>query len=211
MYGGLVIDKENRYLYSTNIDDNNYIFKIKIKDYFTPTEEVQTNDSEIISTTSSGVSRPNVLIDEISAMQNSINSIVNENDKTIKPDLDRINTELDNVLKQQSVDHDKILNSVNLTIDELNKTKNVIDLERAKINLKSDEPYLLKDITPSPQIGTSSEPTPMPTQEQEQFANLIQNRVHPKINDFINIQPDWRVEWNKNMHNANINPLLVLP
>jgi hypothetical protein len=210
MYGGLVIDKENRYLYSTNIDANNYIFKIKIKDYFTPTEEVQTNDSEIIiSTTSSGVSRTNVLIDEISAMQNSINSIVNENDKTIKSDLDTINTEIDNVLKQQSVDHDKILNSVNLTIDELNKTKNVIDLERAKINLKSDEPYLLKDITPSPNMQIV--PISTPTQEQEQFANLIQNRVHPRINDFINIQPDWRVEWNKNMHNANINPLLVLP
>jgi hypothetical protein len=139
--------------------------------------------------------------------QNSINSIVNENDKTIKSDLDTINTEIDNVLKQQSVDHNKILNSVNLTIDELNKTKNVIDLERAKVNLQSEEPYLLKNITPRPEIQIE----PIPTPTQEQFANLIQNRVHPGINDFINIQPDWRVEWNKNMHNANINPLLVLP
>jgi ElaB/YqjD/DUF883 family membrane-anchored ribosome-binding protein len=204
MNGGLIIDKENSFLYSTNIDNDNYIFRIKIKDYISaPTEDVQTNDSEIIITPSpTNESRSNISIDEISQIQNSLNSVLNENGETLKSDLDKINTNIDSALKQQSDDHMQIINSINLTLNELNKTKNVIDIERAKINLPSDEPYLLKNITPK---------TTQTTPNQEQFANLIQNRVHPKINDFINIQPDWRIEWNKNMHNANINPLLVLP
>jgi hypothetical protein len=81
-----------------------------------------------------------------------------------------------------------------LTNAELQNTLNVINEERAKLNLSANESYLLK-----------------PPKKQEQFANLIQHKIHPRINDFINIQPDWRIEWNKNMHNANINPLLVLP
>ncbi len=210
--GSLITDKENRFLYATTSGNNNYIIKIKIKDYETiPTEDTQTTDLENINISntnlpsSSDILKPNATIDNILEIQNSINSIINENSKTsdeIKDDLNKINTQMDNILKQQTIDHDKIINTVNLTINELDKTKNVITVEKTKINLKSNEPYLLQNIE-------SETSTPQPTKEA--FANLINNSVHPRINDFINFEPDWKIEWNKNIHNANINPLLVLP
>jgi hypothetical protein len=206
---GLILDKENKFLYTTNSSNNNYIIQIKVKDYIAaPTEEVQTNESESIINTPP-VTGSNITIDEISQIQASINSIVNTNNESredIKSNLQQINTKMNNVLDKQSTDHTQIKTSIELTNAELQNTLNLINVERAKLNLTPNESYLLKSINTKPE--TASTPS---TPNQEQFANLIQNRVHPRINDFINIQPDWRVEWNKNMHNANINPLLVLP
>lgn len=194
--GGLILDKENRFLYSSTSGNNHYILKIKIKDYVsTPKEEEQTDDATI--PTISAADLPlNYSLEQISTMQNSINSIVNanESEKSIKSNLEKISTSINNVLAKQTTDHAQIKTSMELTNAELQNTLNVINGERAKLNLSANESYLLK-----------------PPQKQEQFANLIQHKIHPRINDFINIQPDWRIEWNKNMHNANINPLLVLP
>jgi hypothetical protein len=192
--GGLILDKENRFLYSSTSGNNHYILKIKIKDYVsTPTEEVQTDDATI-PTISSDDLPLNYSLEQISTMQNSINSIVNanESEKSIKSNLEKINTSINNVLAKQTTDHAQIKTSMELTNAELQNTLNVINEERAKLNLSSNESYLLKP-------------------PQEKFANLIHHKIHPRINDFINIQPDWRIEWNKNIHNANINSLLVLP
>jgi hypothetical protein len=194
--GGLILDKENRFLYSSTSGNNHYILKIKIKDYLsTPKEEEQTDDATI-PTISADDLPLNYSLEQISTMQNSINSIVNanESEKSIKSNLEKISTTINSVLAKQTTDHAQIKTSMELTNAELQNTLNVINEERAKLNLSGNESYLLK-----------------PPQKQEQFANLIQHKIHPRINDFINIQPDWRIEWNKNMHNANINPLLVLP
>jgi hypothetical protein len=52
-----------------------------------------------------------------------------------------------------------------------------------------------------PQGACAIQPPPPPvsnqgqTQEQEQFANLIQNRVHPRINDFIGVNHQNATQW----------------
>ena len=55
--------------------------------------------------------KKNVTFDNVSEIQNSINSIVNTNNEStenIKDKLEKINIQMDNVLKQQTSDHEKI-------------------------------------------------------------------------------------------------------
>jgi hypothetical protein len=159
----------------------------------------------------------------------------------IIPTLSEIDSKMNNVLKEQINDHKDIIDSMNLTITELTNTKNIIDQERAKANLTNDEPYLIKALpipptqpTPLPTQTISesfinqNEPRAFDplvskhdikelennTQRKQMKMNkqvFNQPMISPRINDLVNLEPDWKIEWIKSIQNANMNQLLVLP
>lgn len=237
MNGGMIIDKENMFLYIVGTEISSYVFKIKLKDYISsPTEEVQTNELETINENLFKYAeikpKSNIKIDEINAIQKNIDTILeNKSIENIIPNLNEIDTKMNTVLEQQSKDHKEIIDLMNLTIKELTNTKNIIDQERANANLTGEEPYLIKTNALPVNIKetfTCNEPMAFDplnsihdikdlennTQRKQIKINkhvFSEHKVHPRINDFINLEPDWKIEWSKSIQNANINQLLVLP